>query len=218
MSEKELNKTEIDLLLKGFKFTPTPNSNQPELISDIQKFHRRLRLREYFGTEDNSDKSIVRNKSDFNPPHRRDDNLEVFINTINNFPITITKTKDNLTHSERKGLNDLRNDNSIILKEADKGGSIIIMSKDYYKERVMEQLNDTEYYKQEAKNMDNIIHGKVKALVKKYSASFTPKEKDYVCQHTIKESNYYGLPKVQKTKKLSLLKIVNILKSIGQQT
>ena len=93
MSVKKLNKNEIDLLLKGFKFTPTPKSNITELKSDIKQFHRRLRLREYFGSEDIMDESIVRNKSDFTPPKDRDEYLESFIRTIDNFPISYKKNE-----------------------------------------------------------------------------------------------------------------------------
>ncbi|KAK3082408.1 hypothetical protein FSP39_001053 [Pinctada imbricata] len=67
---------------QGFKFTPTPKSNITELRSDIKQFHRCLRLREYFGSENIGDESIVRNKSEFTPPKDRDEHLGLFINTI----------------------------------------------------------------------------------------------------------------------------------------
>ena len=58
--------TEIQLLEKELKFTPTSrNSNIPELTKDISEFTRKIRLIEFcVGCED-KDESLVRNKSNF---------------------------------------------------------------------------------------------------------------------------------------------------------
>lgn len=45
---------------------------------------------------------------------------------------------DNIIILERKVLENIRSDNIIIIKEVDKGGVIVIMDKDYYKEMVLE--------------------------------------------------------------------------------
>ena len=69
LSSRTLNKTEIKLLEKGLKFTPTPkHSNTQELNKDILEFTRKVRLVEYFDGVEDEDKSLVRNKSDFVPP------------------------------------------------------------------------------------------------------------------------------------------------------
>ena len=57
---------------------------------------------------------------------------------------------NNLTREERKALHDLRNDTSIIIKEADKGkGSVLVIwdKEDYVKE-AEEQLSSTKIYKE----------------------------------------------------------------------
>ena len=48
--------------------------------------------------------------------------------------------KDNLSKKERKSLNDLRTNDSITVKEADKGGAVVIMTKNHHYEMVMEHL------------------------------------------------------------------------------
>ena len=48
MSSESLSNTQIKLLTQGLKFTPTPISNHPELEKDIDKFCRKLRLKELF--------------------------------------------------------------------------------------------------------------------------------------------------------------------------
>ena len=72
MSKRTLNMTEIKLLEKGLKFTPTPhNSNIPELTKDISEFTRKIRLIEFFEGCKDKDESLVRNKSNFIPPQSR---------------------------------------------------------------------------------------------------------------------------------------------------
>ena len=51
-------------MLKGLKFTPTPEkSNHEQLSNDIAEFHRKLKLKEYFYSNENTvpDDSLVRN-------------------------------------------------------------------------------------------------------------------------------------------------------------
>ena len=42
LSNKNLGETQIELLKKGLKFTPTPNSNINELKADIDSFCRKI--------------------------------------------------------------------------------------------------------------------------------------------------------------------------------
>ena len=89
LSNKKLTDAEISLLNKGLKFTPTPKlGNTQELHEDSNEFNRKLKLAEFFdGTED-QDISLVRNKSNFIPPSKRNDALDEFINTVEKFPKT----------------------------------------------------------------------------------------------------------------------------------
>ena len=49
LSDRVLSEPEISILSKGLKFVPTPNSvNKTELITDIKRWGRRMRLKEYF--------------------------------------------------------------------------------------------------------------------------------------------------------------------------
>jgi hypothetical protein len=48
----------------------------------------------------------------------------------------------------------LSENSSIIIKEADKGGAIIIMDRDHYKEMVMPQLQDDHFYRKLTENQD----------------------------------------------------------------
>ncbi|CAG2236124.1 unnamed protein product [Mytilus edulis] len=184
---------------RGFKFAPVPYSNVPELKADINNFSRRLRLKEEFGNKKDHDKSLVRNKSTYTPRPGKDDYLDTYIETITKFPVRTRKCKQNLTRNEQDALKSLKDDDSIIIKEADKGGAIIIMDTDFYKEKVLEQLNDEEYYKQITNNPDKATKKRLKKLIKDYDQCLTEKEIAYLCDFDPKESNFYGLPKVHKS-------------------
>lgn len=58
--DNELDNNEITVLLKGFKFTPTPKPKLAELQTDIQKFNRRLQPREFFGSDNKTKNPLQR--------------------------------------------------------------------------------------------------------------------------------------------------------------
>ena len=110
-----------------------------------------MRFRDYFFTEDDSDSgdndnnddsaSLAKNKSTTMPPKSCNTNLENYLNIISNQQIyTNKKANYNISVKEKNAIETLRNDSDIIIKEADKGGSVIIVDKDYYKEKILEML------------------------------------------------------------------------------
>ena len=92
LSARKLNNTEINLLEKGLKFTPTPsNSKTQELTKDILEFIRKVRLVEYFDGIKDNDQSLVRNKTNFVPPQGREELLESCVNSTINIPLVPTE-------------------------------------------------------------------------------------------------------------------------------
>ena len=206
LSNKKLTDAEISLLNKGLKFTPTPKlGNTQELNEDSNEFNRKLRLAEFFdGTED-KDISLVRNKSNFIPPSKRNDALDEFINTVEKFPKTPIQSnvKNNLTMQEQEALKILRTNSEIIIKEADKGGATIIMNKEDYKELVETILNDEVYYTKLNTSPEKELNLKYKKFLQKFKSQMTEKEFDYLLNFEVKTSNFYGLPKVHKSKQIN---------------
>ena len=86
LSDRQLTDSEIKLLSKGLKYTPTPHINNQELKTDIKAYTRRLRLTEYFHDRETDESTepeqdLVRNKSDFNPKRGRKP-LKVSVRTL----------------------------------------------------------------------------------------------------------------------------------------
>ena len=219
LSSKKLSSAEIQLLSKGLKFTPTPKPNVTELESDITEFTRKLRLSEFFGSQDDNDSqtesdsdnsqdedpSLVRNKSKFHPPHNRDKILESYIDYIQGQPLNSKNAKNNMRSDENAALQSLQNDNSIIIKEADKGGAVVIMDTDYYKSKIEVMLSDTEAYKQVTNSCNTEARSKVNSFAIKHLAldNITEKEEEFLTDFECVTSNFYGLPKIHKSKEIA---------------
>ncbi|CAJ0961582.1 unnamed protein product [Ranitomeya imitator] len=65
---------------------------------------------------------------------------------INNIIPSLDSTHPNLTYSERKSLNDLRNNTSLVIKPSDKGGNTVIMDHENYTKMCMSILSDVSSY------------------------------------------------------------------------
>jgi hypothetical protein len=209
-SNRKLNQTEIDILLKGFKFTPTPvhKNNICEINKDIDEFHRSLRLKEYFSNYNNEHSghtpiSIVKNKTFFCPPKNRNVQLEHYIDATKKLCVqhsqSENKIKHNITLNERNAIESLTKDKSIIIKEADKGGGIVIMNSLFYKTKILEMLNNSEYYRHISSDNSHITFDKIRKLVNG-NKKLTVEERDFLIKFDYKASSFYGLPKIHKSK------------------
>ena len=57
------------------------------------------------------------------------------------------KCTDNLTHTQLKTLSSLKNNTEFIVKPADKGGAVVVMKAELYKQEALRQLNNPNYYR-----------------------------------------------------------------------
>ncbi|CAG2243424.1 unnamed protein product [Mytilus edulis] len=90
-----LSAPEIQILSKGLKFTPTPQtSNYNEVKDDISNFCRKLRLTEELFDKENPDESIVRNKSTYKSSKGKNKALDTFCDHITHFPLTKYKVRN----------------------------------------------------------------------------------------------------------------------------
>lgn len=208
LSSKTLNEHHISLLKRGLKFVPTPKG--PDLMTlekDIKVFVRLLKLKEFFHfrtyTEDDS---LVKPDSDFTPNQIRHPVLQsvcdTLISTAENLQNLVPNHKySNLSHEEREALDDLKHDDNIVIKEADKGSVVVILNKTFYKNQMLSILSDTNVYKRHNKNIDNSILMKIKKFASKFytSGTLTLKERKYITNFRFTTANFYGNPKIHKS-------------------
>ena len=136
ISSHHLSESEKSVLLKGLKFCPAPKDFDT-IFHDNLQFCRQLRLAEYFHGIDNQEESIYcERKIKFRPPSGRNDFLDKIISSIPNIPTPTKKNKCkwNITHLERQAIDSLRKCEDIVIKEADKGSTVVIMDWSYYVE------------------------------------------------------------------------------------
>ena len=167
MSKLELTPDDISLLDKGLTFIPTYRHLPIAKIYETQnRLIRNLKLKDYFhGRQDKdydpSKKTFVK-PSTWTPP---DDAISVDTlgtiqkivgeteNVLKNSKILNSKFlilnghKNNLSTAERRALNRLKRDDSIVIKPADKGSATVVMDKEAYLAEAYRQLNNGYYYR-----------------------------------------------------------------------
>ena len=91
------------------------------------------------------------------------------------------------------------NQSDIVIKEADKGGAVTVLSKHHYRAMIYEHLSNQNTYQKLDKNLDPTIMKKLKKLLNKHKSIFTVKEFKYLNEADYSTSNFYGLPKIHKS-------------------
>ncbi|KAL6477212.1 hypothetical protein MHYP_G00130470 [Metynnis hypsauchen] len=122
-----------------------------QLSFDIQQYHRRLLLATYFRFEEGSDPPPFTHKSAWMPKLSQVPNtvrkiIRADKYAIKNLPWN-HREHANLNVEEQQALLQLRRDNSIVIKPADKGSATVIMDREAYIKEAERQLNQEEYYK-----------------------------------------------------------------------
>ena len=192
-----LSSNEINVLKLGLSFTPTPKSNIPELEADIFDFIRKLRLLYHFRNSIYHDELIVKPTSTFTPKPNENQELEKICKTLMETEIKMKKTTDNIS-SLRNGLNSLikrTTENEIVIKPADKGSIITVMSPEFYLNMCESHLRNEEYYECIQDNDPSpLLKNRIIAYAKNYKNLLTENE------YKTLNSNFHMLPKLHKSK------------------
>ncbi|KAJ1174954.1 hypothetical protein NDU88_000245 [Pleurodeles waltl] len=135
-----LTPAQTSVMEKGSSLVPTAQLDKFKQCMEVNKFIKKVKLRSYFGDHSSNEGPNVgdtglRNKSSFTPPSTL---IPIGILTfeqavmkdINNIDPTSLKVFHNTTREEKKVLQDLANNASIVIKPADKGGALVIQTTD----------------------------------------------------------------------------------------
>ena len=203
LSKRELTSAEISLLSKGLKFIPTPSSiNKAKIKENLEVFGRKLRLKWHFRNEQNtliSDPFVE--KSKFNP--KGDSAIEVYLSCLEDKILTMADsfnpTFNNLTREERAALLKLRDDSSLVIKEADKGSAVVVWDREDYIKEANSQLNDSEVYEEtsfDAQFLSDVIFRTLNKM--KSKEEITDKNIEYFMVKNPRLARFYLLPKIHK--------------------
>ena len=167
----------------------------------------------FFSEEDNSQEEIEINSTDgfkhknlklpskFNPP--KPNMLEHIQEILTDRILTHNPNRNrprNLTNKQYQSLEELQNNNSIVIKKADKGSNIVIMDREFYIKEAMRQLSVTKFYKSCKENLTLEHHSLVQDLVTELFNKKLISEQTFKFLSTggKRTSIFYLLPKIHK--------------------
>ena len=156
LSKRRLSNQEYILLAKGLKFIPTPSSKNAKMsiLKDYNEFARKLRCR-YMFSQEKTDLHPFRSNTGYKPAstcHTLENYIDLTKLELSFLPIE-RNVKNNLTKGERIALRNLKNDETIVIKKADKNSNCVILDKLDYITEVTRQLNTQHYCQLDSFNM-----------------------------------------------------------------
>ena len=171
--------------------------------TDVKNLTRKLKIIDRFQGAEWNDESIVKNPSayEFASKNPWINNISKKLETLEPEHIEIP---DNITPAERRALRELKNDDQIIIKKADKTNIMVVMDKEYYRNKlVMKDHLESGTYEQVPPNTDNKLITKQKQLIERHKACLTKKEIQFIETHEWKSANFYVNPKISKCQEIA---------------
>ena len=101
---------------------------------------------------------------------------------------------------EQKELPKLRSDETIVIKPADKGGAVVIVSTGHYQSMIMQHLLDKNTYKKLDSCTDSKIQSNLFRFLRQFIMCFTKPESKFLHHKHHELSRFYGLLKIRKSK------------------
>lgn len=204
---KTLSRSDKNILERGLTFCPTNNrADEYELHKDLTEFARRMRLKEFFSeNQDHNDgnEHALRAPSTWTPGAEESPELDLYIKSVTKEILTTTKKSNkrkNLTPSEEATLNNLAGRTDIIIKPADKGGSVVILPMEKYKDEAYRQLSNHSHYRPldhdpSEEYSRTILHTLTDLLA---SESITTTDLNFMRPTNKQAGRFYLLPKIHK--------------------
>ena len=204
LSNQQLTESSISALSKGLRFIPTPKPTPYVTVyNSFLSYRRQMYLKHHFRQKPHT-KHPFKLASQFSPPQPDNSNLTEYISRVL-YDIktkhTNTKTIPNLSHAEIESINRLKDDDDIIIKQADKGGAIVIWPREDYLTEAYQQLNNVNHYKRINYNPTTQLRNTIRTLVNKMYANQLI---DYTTYKFLMPNNnprmptLYLLPKIHK--------------------
>lgn len=203
-----LSEPQYNLLSRGLSFISTTTMGREEefqLQLDTQNYHRKIKLASYFQNVAGREMVPFVGSSNWMPPLHK---LPLEVQDLISKDLETFKThykpigeKPNLSACEARALRELQAAKHIVIKPADKGSAVVILSREQYVFEVKRQLNDAQYYRKLEKPiyLETIpmVANILETLKKK--KFITEKQRKYLIgELQPRERRFYILPKIHK--------------------
>ncbi|XP_071989584.1 uncharacterized protein [Engystomops pustulosus] len=231
LSSYQLNQTEIDILQKGLSFSPMHVLDKFELTKDVYLFCRQLTfkllyhqptlmdalpendrrvLRDLMDLQDENEISSGRKPFPTRAPSQNTPNFRLFpaiqifydrvMSDIKNLKLDKNQM-ENLSSGERVAIRGLRNNKEFLIKEADKGGNIVIWPIQQYITEAKRQLNNREFYVPLPSDPTQVFKNKIDRtlLAALTRGIINKKEHRFLTVEDPRTPTFYMLPKIHKS-------------------
>ena len=169
---------------------------------ELEAIGRILRLKWHFRNEENVfDLDQFKPEFTFNP-RNKNAAIEVYMSSVEGKLMKIEILKDkynNLTSKERQALYDLKNDENIVIKGADKGSVVVVWDREDYIKEAEKQLGDSDVYEEVSDHPEPLIstiHRTIEKIRKRGDL-----KKETIKYFEVKDPKFarlYLLPKIHK--------------------
>ena len=206
LSRYQLTEEEMSILTKGLNFIPTP-TDSPDYAKSLARFKRTHRLRYFFrnvtSREEGRQTHPFRLPSSWTPPTASPE-IELYLSkTSELIKVLPTRTiRSNVSVSERRAIINLKKNKDIVIKNADKGSSVVVENREDYIAEGLKHLSDQSIYQ-------NIPTDPTQELAKTINGYVIKlKNKGYIDRHTkdfltlqlpVRTQLLYFLKKLHKT-------------------
>ena len=131
LSKRNLNDAEISLLSKRLNFVSARhNIYKAKVKMELEAFDRMLCLKWHLRSENNDiHRDMFKPKSKVNP-RNKNTNIELYLSSLKEKLMKVEVS--NSDYSERKALCDLKNDENIEIKSADKSAVVVVWVREDY--------------------------------------------------------------------------------------
>ena len=202
LSSRHLSKDEVSLLSKGLQFVANPKHiNKVKIIEEIEVYGRKLRLMWHFRNDHREfDVNPFKKKSKFNP--KGDAAIEMYMRRLEEEILSLDGkiSYSNLTKGEGNALYLLRDDPSIIIKEADKGSAVVVWDREDYLREANSQLSDKDVYRKVKDDAEDHLMKVIKSGLRKIKTRGDIKDEalDYFLVNSPRLGRFYLFPKINK--------------------
>ena len=150
LSKRNLSENEISLLPKGLNFIPTWNKvDVASLKFELDQLGGMLDLKWHFRSyKRDSPINTLKTKPTFHPKNK-DAAIELYLSSLEEKLLKIKVPLDkfnNLTKEDWDALYNPRNDETIVIKDADKGSAVVVWDSEDYIKEAENQLGNTTIY------------------------------------------------------------------------
>ena len=152
LSDKNISNSTLIALSKGLSYIPSPKpAPYKQIYNSFLKYRKNMYNRYFFRHNTNTNRHPFKLPTNFTAPIPDNSNLQEYISNIyHDLKTEYEKHKEhakpNISKDELQAVHNLKTDNDLIVKPADKGGAIVIWPRDAYLAEAYRQLNDSNHY------------------------------------------------------------------------